>query len=117
MSAPCCNPNSNPPPRPPWLYRAMNAVLGPLEHWLKLDCRSFTRLASEKLDRPLTSGERLRYRLHRIVCAICRRQDNRLQRLHKVVHQAAQHPAKGQEELPNEARERIRQRVAEELRR
>jgi hypothetical protein len=96
----------------------MSKLLGPLERWMKLDCRTFTRLASENLDRPLTFGERFRYRLHRIICAICRQQDKRMQQLRDVVHEAAQSPVTAsQEELPNEARERIRQRVAEELRR
>lgn len=117
MNTPLGNSTPGPAPRPPWLYRAMGAVLGPVERWLNLDCRSFTRLASERLDRPLAFGERVRYRLHRLYCSLCRRHDNRIGRLRQLLRLAAR-PSSQREppELPAESRERIRQRVTDELR-
>ncbi len=37
-----------------------------------MNCRSATRLLSEKLERPLTRGERIALRFHCLMCAGCR---------------------------------------------
>ena len=57
-------------PRPSLLYRLMMHVMGPVEYISNLTCRSFTRLASEKYERPLTTGERIRQAIHRAMCGL-----------------------------------------------
>ncbi|MFM2083116.1 MAG: hypothetical protein RL380_1807 [Verrucomicrobiota bacterium] len=109
-------PNQN-VPKPPALYRALAAVLGPLEKLLRLDCRSFTRLASAGMDRALTLGERVRYRLHRLICAICRAQDNRNRCLHELFTLADNDGQLDEEtRLTENTKEKIRRRLTEESR-
>ena len=104
------------PPRLPGLYRLMAAMLGPLEKILGITCRDFTRLASEKLDRPLTSGEQRRYWFHGLICSICRRQEQRMRQINtlagKVLTNASTDAAVTMEE---ESRLRLRQRLEREL--
>ncbi len=110
------DPNSNPPPRPPFTYRAMMGLMAPIEKLLHANCRHFTRVASERMDRPLTLRERLFYRLHRWMCSICRRQDNRTRRLHELAGLASRDcclPAK--EPFSPEAKDRLRKELAAEL--
>ncbi|MCZ4304750.1 zf-HC2 domain-containing protein [Zoogloeaceae bacterium G21618-S1] len=44
-----------------------------------LSCKQVTRLASEKLDRPLSLRERLSFRMHLMMCAACSRFDGQMQ--------------------------------------
>ena len=40
-----------------------------------ISCKEASRLASQQLERPLTLGERVRFRLHLAICAGCRRME------------------------------------------
>ena len=107
---------NKPNPRPPAFYRAMTTLIGPLEHWLGLGCRSYTRLASERLDRRLTLRDRLVCRLHWLICSICRAQNRRTEHLHELFKLAGG----GQKlcdsaKMSDEAREKMRRQLAEEL--
>jgi len=84
------SPSSRPVPRKlGWTYRWMMGLVGYFERWLLMSCRTFTRLASEKHERPLTRFERTRQRLHRLVCEVCRTQERRLERLRDLVREIA----------------------------
>jgi len=66
-------------PKPPVRYRLVQAMMGPLLKRVGLSCRQFAELASVRMDRPLTGSEAVRYRLHRIMCALCRRLPSQLE--------------------------------------
>ncbi len=104
------------PPKPPRLYRLMAVLAGPLERVLGITCRDFTQLASEKLDRPLTPGERRRYFLHRLLCDICRRQERRMQQLNRLAGQSLKRAGEDAAvKLADDARARLRECLAQEL--
>jgi hypothetical protein len=87
-----------------------------MEKLLGLTCRDFTRLASARLDRPLAGGERRRYFLHRLMCDVCRRQEKRLLQLNHLAGEAIRRTGDDTHvKLPDAARDRIRDRVAQEL--
>lgn len=105
------------PPRPPAWYRWHGVVLGPVEKLLGITCREFTRLASDRLDRRLKPGERLRYWVHRLICDICRRQDRRLRQLNALAGAALRGAHQDSTvQLDATVRERIRERLRQELR-
>ncbi len=100
----------------PMVYRLFAAVAGPLEKILGITCRDFTQLASAKLDQPLSAGERSRYLLHRLLCDICRRQENRMRQLNHLASATLRQAGDdAMVTLDDEARERIRKRILEEL--
>jgi len=41
--------------------------------WVRIPCSHAHRLLSERVDRPLSLGERLRLRLHLAICDVCTR--------------------------------------------
>ena len=108
--------NNPTPPRPPAMYRAMAVVMHPLERLLGLGCRSFTRLASVRLDRGLTFRERLVFCVHWLVCSICRRQASHNRCLHELLRRG------GQDQklcdggaLSAEAKAKLREKISGEL--
>jgi hypothetical protein len=108
--------SSNALPPPPWLYRVAARVLGPLEKMLGITCRDFVELSSEKHECALSTGKNIRYFLHRLICAICRKQERRMEHLDQlagdvICKEGCDHAIK----LGPEARERIRENVALEI--
>lgn len=100
----------------PWAYRVVGAWMVPLERLLGIDCRSFTRLASRRMDEPSGLRDRLRYHVHRLTCVLCRGQDARLRRLHDAIGLAAREQRfDADAAMPEDARHRLRQRVLDEL--
>lgn len=111
-----------PPKRPhgddptPWFYRVVGAWVVPVERALGIDCRRFTRLASRRMDGPTTVRERIAYRVHRMMCTLCRQQDRRMRRLGDVIELAAREQRFDADAmLPDDAKDRIRRRVLDEL--
>jgi hypothetical protein len=100
------------PRRPGLIYRWMMAFIGLFDRWLHLSCRSFIELASEKHERPLRRGERIRQGFHRLICRICRVQERRLDQLRRLAREAAEDDAVLDAELSPAARERIGRAVA-----
>ena len=115
------------PPRPPWHYRLMMRVLGGLAHWVHAGCRPFIRGVSDSFERRLTPGERIRQRMHRTMCALCRTQERHLRQLRALAHEVASAPLEPAEpitadpteaapsELTAEAQARMRQALRERL--
>jgi hypothetical protein len=98
------------PRRPGLFYRLMMGFVGLFDRWLHLSCRAFAELASAKLDRALTRGERFRQSLHRAMCRLCRLHERRLEQLHALALEVRQAPAPDDAatELTPESRERMR---------
>jgi hypothetical protein len=104
------------PPTPSRSYRVMMWMMSPAEKLLQITCRDFIQLASEKTDRPLSATETSRYYLHRMMCRICRRQEKRIQQInHRAGESIRKSANDGSVKLAAEARERIRDRVAQEM--
>lgn len=107
----------DPPDRPPPLvYRITMAIMAPLEWMVVFNCRNFVRLASERCDRPLGTGEKLMFHAHRWMCGVCRCQEKRLQRLRALVKFSVQTSTDDRAvRLDGEARARLRKRLAQEV--
>lgn len=80
---------------------------------MMITCRQAAELVSERLDRRLSLGERLRLRLHLALCRSCARYQTQLRFLRRALKRRARQPAKPEpgQRLPEDARERIRRRL------
>jgi hypothetical protein len=100
--------------RPGWLYRAMMSMVGFFEPILFMSCRAFIRLASQKYERPLWLGERMRQAMHRAVCRICRLQERRMDQLRGLARELGRQAFEdSQAELSPESLQRLRAAMAE----
>jgi hypothetical protein len=102
--------HATPTPRRPGLfYRVMMAFLGLFDRWLHMSCRSFVQVASESHERKLTRVERFRQAVHRLMCRMCRVQEQRLAQIRTLAqdlgHTGHEH---SQACLCSEAKERIK---------
>ncbi len=79
----------------------------------KFSCLEATRLASDALERPLTWSERLRLRLHLMMCDMCSRCVEQFQ----IIHQLASRSAEGKASLSEEDRRKIARALKEAARR
>jgi predicted anti-sigma-YlaC factor YlaD len=52
-------------------------------------CREIHRLASERLDRQLSFGEKGRLRMHLFMCSACRNFDGQMQLIRLAMHRMA----------------------------
>ena len=57
---------------------------------MKLNCRAASRLISAGLDRPLTTGEHLKLRMHLLLCGNCRQFSQQLALLQQAARRAGQ---------------------------
>ena len=90
------------------MFRAIKGVM----LILMLDCEESARLTSESFDRPLTRCERWALKIHQTCC----RSSHRVARQMEMVAEAMKQPEAQQlasvsENLSDEARERIRERL------
>lgn len=90
-------------------------------HLLNLPCSGMTRLASESLDRHLGRLERAALRTHLLTCTPCRRYHHQVRGLGRVLRRFADPRPAATEEistpgptLPDDVRERIKQRIADQ---
>jgi hypothetical protein len=81
-----------------------------------LNCRQVTRLVSQGMDAKLPWHQRLAIRIHFLYCIWCRRYAAQIKFLRKATREIAggANPA-GPDKLSIEAREQIRQRLAQAL--
>ena len=81
-----------------------------------LNCRQVTRLVSKAMDAKLPWYQRLAIRIHLLCCVWCRRYAAQIQFLRKASRELAGGTNQaGPEKLSSEAREQIRQRLAQAL--
>ena len=77
------------------------------------DCAAMARLSSERLERPLPLGMRLRMRLHFLICVWCHRYLKHLEFLHQHAPQAEAHlPGFTHHGLSAEAKQRMVQHLS-----
>jgi len=109
-------PAVGPPPRR-LLRRLLLALVERYAAWVHTGCRPFTRLSSDRHERPLTIGETARLVFHRMVCRICRQQERRVEQLRALARELARSPEDDPSvRLSPEAVERMRRAVGEALR-
>lgn len=97
------SPPAESPPPPPRSYRLMQAMAAPMMKRLGLSCREFAKLASLRMDRPLTISETVRFRFHAMMCGVCRRLPSQFEAMRSVLHRCQTHGASG--DVPGEAEE------------
>jgi hypothetical protein len=79
---------------------------------LSVPCPEIARLASASCDRPLTWRERMRMRLHYLICDWCRRYNGQLRALHDWAPQLAERaPQWKRRRMPEEVRLRLKERL------
>lgn len=76
-----------------------------------LKCRDIARMASEQLDRPLSLRERVSFRMHLLMCRLCRRYVRQLVLLRRVAARFGELPGSTTRSLSQAARERIAARL------
>ena len=74
---------------------------------MKHGCEEISRLASEKLERQLNFIERLRLRLHFLMCLACRHYDAHITQLHSIL-QTRQKKTWSTAHLPKDKRTKIK---------
>jgi len=72
-------------------------------------CKEVSELVSQSLDRKLSLSERLRMRLHLMMCRMCTNYQRQLQFVRHAVRQLDQHAPPTP--LPDDAKERIKKRI------
>ena len=72
-------------PRPPIIYRMMQAVMSPILTALGISCRNAFNLCNEQMDRELTKGESFRLRIHLMMCGICRQLPAQFDGMRKLI--------------------------------
>lgn len=104
---------SDPRPPPPRCYRVLMCVEAPLTGLIGMSCRDFARLTIAAQDRPLRRSERLRRRMHGVMCTICRGFAAQFDTLNELLRETAaeQPPAAIVPPGDSEARARIAARV------
>jgi hypothetical protein len=107
MNTPESRDPAAPPPRS---YRLAMKVEAPVANALGISCRSYSRLAVARLDRPLTFGEQVRYRIHGLLCSLCRNYSKQL----RVVGELSRE-FEDTQPPDSEAVERIKEKVRREL--
>lgn len=75
---------------------------------MKHACEDISRLASEKLERRLNFLERLRLRLHFLMCSACRHYDTHITVLHNILKNKQKNSLEAAR-LPDKKREEIKE--------
>ncbi len=76
-----------------------------------LSCKQVSELVSESHDRHLSRGERLRVRLHLMLCKLCRRYQRQIRFIEHIGRRLAGEETPLIKPLDEAARERIRQKL------
>ncbi len=83
-----------------------------------LTCKEASHLISQNQDRSLSLQERWGLRIHLWICANCRRFEHQIDLMQRLLHQATRRAEAelADAQLPENARKRIGQAIAEQLR-
>ena len=76
-----------------------------------LKCRDIARMASDQLDRPLPFRQRVSFRMHLLMCRLCRRYVRQLVLLRRAGARLGEMPGSTARPLSQAARERIAARL------
>lgn len=103
-------------PRPGLAYQMMQWLMFPVLLPLRMSCRHFARLCSERLDRPLTRYERFCMFMHGLLCHVCRPLPGQFETLQHLARCCDGHPHQEPSEpsLSPEARAAIQEALMRE---
>ncbi len=80
-------------------------------------CREMVRILSRSIDEPMPLTMRIKKRLHFLICCWCQRYERQLRYIHKTAGRFPEHADEASNvPFPPDAKERIRQRLAENIR-
>ena len=80
-------------------------------------CREMVRILSRSMDEPMPLTMRIKKRLHFLICCWCQRYERQLRYIHKTAGRFPEHADEASDvPFPPDAKERIRQRLAENIR-
>ena len=96
-----------------WLQTKLVIFIG--KHTPK--CREMVRILSRSMDEPMPLTMRIKKRLHFLICCWCQRYERQLRYIHKTAGRFPEHADEASDvPFPPDAKERIRQRLAENIR-
>lgn len=96
-----------------WLQTKLVIFIG--KHTPK--CREMVRILSQSMDEPMPLMMRIKKRLHFLICCWCQRYEEHLRYLRQTARQFPEHAdAASGTPFPPDARERIKQRLANQIR-
>src|SRR5213076_122777 len=96
-----------------WWQTMLMKFIG--KHTLK--CREMVRILSQSMDEPMPLIMRIKKRLHFLICCWCQRYEAQLRYIHETSTKFAEHADEASDaEFSAEARERIKQKLAEDAR-
>ncbi len=96
-------------------YRLIHVLVGPFFNILGLSCRSACELCSAQMDRPLSTSEKIRLRMHLAMCGICRHLPAQFQGLRKLVKAACQNEKDEEHQTPDTLPEETKVRIHDHL--
>src|SRR5207245_5156629 len=80
-------------------------------------CREMVRILSQSMDEPMPLMMRIKKRLHFLICCWCQRYEEHLRYLRETARQFPEHAdAASDVPFPPDARERIKQKLANQIR-
>ena len=80
-------------------------------------CREMVRILSRSMDEPMPLTMRIKKRLHFLICCWCQRYEEHLRYLRETARQFPEHAdAASDVPFPPDARERIKQKLANQIR-
>lgn len=79
-----------------------------------LSCREYSKLASKKLDAPLSPWEQFTYVVHRALCMVCRRYERQIQAINGAAKSYATRELETHVELSPAAKERLKEAILRE---
>lgn len=104
-------------PPPPLSYRLAESIFWPVMKLLGMTCRDAFRLTSTQMDMPLSRPDRIRLRMHLLLCRLCRKLPAQLARQRewlRCCHHNEPLPASHGPALPDETRARIHQHLQQQ---
>jgi hypothetical protein len=80
-------------------------------------CREMVRILSQSMDEPMPLTMRIKKRLHFWICCWCQRYEEQLRYIHETAHHFPEYAGEASNApFPEEAKQRITQRLADQIR-
>jgi hypothetical protein len=80
-------------------------------------CREMVRILSQSMDEPMPLIMRTKKRLHFLICCWCQRYEEQLRYIHETARHFPEHADEASNApFPEEAKQRIKQRLADQIR-
>jgi hypothetical protein len=80
-------------------------------------CREMVSILSQSMDEPMPLIMRIKKRLHFLICCWCQRYEEQLRYIHETTRHFPEHAEEASNApFPEEAKQRIKQRLADQIR-